>query len=248
VHPEAPAAESVRALRLGAAGFSREGRVDCALALLEEADRIGASLSAGEKLENALARARVFALAGRFEEESAVYDAVRAAALGAGDELLACRFLAQEARGLLDRREHARAIVRFEEAIGASAADPSESAALTLDLAAALYHAGRPGESEAALGRALEAASRAGREDLMRIARGNRVELLVNRTAWEEAGAEIAALEASARREKDSSRLLVALHHRSRLALRRGFLLEAARDNAEARRLAEDVADRLEIG
>ena len=248
MHPEAPTAESVRALRLGAAGFSREGRVDCALALLDEADRIGAGLSRAEKLENALARARVFALAGRFEEESAVYDAVRADALGAEDELLACRFLAQEARGLLDRREHARAIVRFEEAIGASAADPPERAALTLDLAAALYHAGRVEDSEAALGRALEAASRAGREDLMRIARANRVELLVNRTAWEVAGAEIAALEASARSEKDPARLLVALHHRSRLALRRGFLPDAARDNAEARRLAEEVSDRLEIG
>ena len=36
---------------------------------------------------------------------------------GAADDGLAARFLSQEARGLLDRREHARAILRFEEAI-----------------------------------------------------------------------------------------------------------------------------------
>ena len=248
MHPEAPASESVRALRLGAAGFSREGRVDCALALLDEADRIGTGLGAGEKLDNALARARVFALAGRFDEETAVYDSVRADVLGDPDERMAGRFLAQEARGLLDRREPARAIVRLEEAIGAFASDPAERAELALDLAAALYHSVRAEESEAALDRAFEAASRAGRQDLMRIARGNRVELLVNRGAWDSAAAEIAALETSARAEKDPARLLVALHHRSRLALRRGFLPDAARDNAEARRIAEEIADRLEIG
>ena len=248
LHPEAPVAESVRALRLGAAGFSREGRTDCALALLEEAERIGVRLPLEEKVETALVRARVLAFAGRFEEESAVYDAVRPAALGAADDGLAARFLSQEARGLLDRREHARAILRFEEAIRASAAEPAERAALALDLSVALYHSGRADECEAALGRALEAAAAAGRQDLVRIARGNRVELLVNRGAWEDAAAEIAALATSARADKDATRLLVALHHGSRLALRRGFLADAARENAEARRLGEEIADRLEVG
>ena len=248
MHPEAPASECVRCLRLGAAGFSREGRVDCALALLDEAERLGRGLPVGEVVETALSRAEVFALAGRFEEEGSVYDGIRSAALGAADERVAARFLAQEARGLLDRREHARAIVRFEEAIAASAGEPSERAALLVDLSTALYHSGKPAESEATLGHALQAAASAGREDLVRLARGNRVELLVNRGAWEEAAAEIERLAASARAEKDTPRLLVALHHRSRLALRRGFLEDAARDNAEARRLADEIGDRLEIG
>src|SRR6185436_7255257 len=149
-------------------------------------------------------------------------------ALGAGDDGLAARFLSQEARGLLDRREHARAIVRFEEAMAASAADPAECAALALDLSAALYHSGRMAECERALESALAAAASAGREDLLRIARGNRVEILVNRCAWDEARSEIAALARSARAERDDMRLLIALHHGSRLALRRGFLADAA--------------------
>jgi len=247
-YPEAPAAESVRALRLGAVGFSREGRVDCAIALLDEAERLGRVLPVEEAVETALARARVFALAGRLEEESAVYESVRPIALGAGDDGLAARFLSQEARGLLDRREHARAIVRFEEAMAASAADPAECAALALDLSAALYHSGRMAECERALESALAAAASAGREDLLRIARGNRVEILVNRCAWDEARSEIAALARSARAERDDMRLLIALHHGSRLALRRGFLADAARENAEARRVADAVSDRLEIG
>ena len=203
MHPEAPAAEAVRALRLGATGFSREGRVDCALALLDEAERLGRDLPVEDVVGTALARAQVLALAGRLEDASAVYDSVRPIALGAGDDGLAARFLSQEARGLLDRREHARAIVRFEEAIAASAADPAERAALTLDLSAALYHSGRSAECERALESALAAAASAGREDLLRIARGNRVELLVNRCAWDEAASEIAALARSARAERD---------------------------------------------
>ena len=61
----------------------------------------------------------------------------------------------------------------------------------------------------------------------------------------ESAEREIAAQEQSARRERDDRRLLVALHQRSRLALRRGDFGSAARDNAEARRLAETFGDRL---
>ena len=70
----------------------------------------------------------------------------------------------------------------------------------------------------------------------------------MNRCAWDEATSEIAALARSARAERDDMRLLVALHHGSRLALRRGFLADAARENAEARRVADAVSDRLEIG
>jgi len=246
-HPGAPAAEAGRALRLGAAGFGREGRVDCALALLDEAERIGSGLPLPEVVETALGRARVFALGGRFEEEAAVYAELRARALGGGDEGVAARFLAQEARGLLDRREYSRAIVRFDQALGAEA-DPSERAALELDVAAARYHAGDAAGSEAALGEALAAAISAGREDLAWIARSNRVELLVHRCAWASAEAEIAALGERGRVEDDATRRLVAAHHRSRLALRRGFLDDSARANAEARRLAEQTRDRLEIG
>ncbi len=246
-HPGAPPAEAVRALRLGAAGFAREGRVDCALALLEEAERLGSLLPVGMVVETALARARVFALAGRFEEEAAVYAEVRARALGCADDGVAARYLAQEGRGLLDRREYARAIVRLEEALGAEA-DPGERAALALDVAAARYHAGDAAGSEAALGDALAAATSAGREDLAWIARSNRVELLVSRCAWAAAETEIAALGERGRGQPDATRRLVAMHHRSRLALRRGFLDESARANAEARRLAAETGDRLEIG
>ncbi len=215
--------------------------------MLDEAARLGAALPVGEIVETALARARVFAFSGRFEEEAAVYAEVRSRALGSGEEGVAARFLAQEGRGLLDRREYARAIVRLEEALGAEA-DPGERAALELDLAAARYHAGDAAGSEAALGEALAAAASAGREDLAWIARSNRVELLVNRCAWAAAESEIAALGERGRGEQDLTRRLVAMHHRGRLALRRGFLDESARANAEARRLAEETGDRLEIG
>ncbi len=247
-NPGAPAGELARALRLGAFGLAREGRFDCALALVDDADRVGASLPAAERVETALARARVHALAGRFDEEEAVYESVRALALGSGDESVAGRFLAQEGRRLLDRRESARAILRLEEALALFRDDPAEKAGLLLDLAATHYHAGDPERSEALLTRSLEAAAAAGREDLARIARGNRIELRINRCAWEIAAAEIAALEASARSDRDDSRLLVALHHRSRLALRRGLLAPAAADNARARELAARLCDRLEIG
>jgi DNA-binding NtrC family response regulator len=247
-HPDAPPDEDVRALRLGAAGLAREGRSDCALALLDEADRIGACLPDAERLSSGIARAQVFALAGRFDEEAAVYAALRPAVAAAGDEALAARFLAQEARGLLDRREYGRAALRLEEAIGAASDDPAERAALAIDLAATRYHAGDRAGSEAALDEARASAAAAGREDLARLARGNRIELLVDRCAFAEADSEIAAAEQSARRDRDDRRLAVALHQRSRLALRRGDFGAASRDNAAARRLAESLHDRLEIG
>jgi DNA-binding NtrC family response regulator len=247
-HPDSPAVEAVRALRLGATGLAREGRADCALALLEEAERLGADLSIPERLETELSRARVHALSGHFEEEDAIYERARPVALGSKDDRIASRFLAQEARGLLDRREYGRAIVRLEEALTISQDHPGERAELLLDLAATRYHAGDSQASEQLLEESLAAAAAAGREDLARIARGNRVELLINRCAWDAAAAELASLESSAGEEYDPTRRLVVLHHRSRLALRRGFFAAAARDNAEARRLAEDLADRLEIG
>ena len=247
-HPAAPAGECVRALRLGAAGLAREGRSDCALALLDEADRLGRTLGAVEKLETGMTRAQVFALAGRFDEEDRMYESLRALVRETGDDRVTARFLAQEARGLLDRRAYGRAAVRLEEALAATQDDPAERAALSIDLAATLYHAGDRAGSEAALEASLSSAAAAGREDLARIARGNRVELHIDRCAFAAAEAEIAAQEKSARRERDDRRLLVALHQRSRLALRRGDLASAARDNAEARGLAESLRDRLEVG
>jgi hypothetical protein len=85
-----------------------------------------------------------------------------------------------------------------------------------------LHHAGRPPRCERRLGDAAEAAARARREDLLRTARANRVELLINRCDWEAATLEIEDLLALAQEQHDDVRLLVALHHRSRLALRRG--------------------------
>ncbi|HEY4231556.1 MAG TPA: sigma 54-interacting transcriptional regulator [Thermoanaerobaculia bacterium] len=246
-HPDAPAGETVRALALGAVGLAREGRIDPALALLEDADALGLALSEKERVETALVRARVLALAGRVADEEALYDALRPAALAAGDQATA-RFLAQEARRLLDRREFARAILRLREALEAERDDPCERAALQLDLAAALFHSGDPVQSEARLTECLAAASAAGRDDLIRMARGNRTELLIDRGAWEDAAAEVASLESAATAGEDSLARLVALHHRGRLALRRGFLTAAAADNARARELAEKLSDRLEIG
>ncbi|HEY2798530.1 MAG TPA: sigma 54-interacting transcriptional regulator [Thermoanaerobaculia bacterium] len=246
-HGDAPAGEAVRALALGAVGLAREGRTDPALALLGDADGLERSLSPRERVDLALVRARVLALAGRVAEEEALYDALRPAALASGDAA-AARFLAQEARRLLDRREPSRAILRFREALEAERDDPGERAALLLDLSAALYHSGDPARSEARLTECLAAAAAAGRNDLIRIARGNRIELLIDRGAWEEAAAEIASLDASAPAGEDSIPRLVALHHRGRLALRRGFLAAAATDNARARALSERLLDRLEIG
>ena len=247
-HLDAPAREMVRSLRLGSFGLAREGNFDCALALLDDAQRAGAALAAADRVETALSCARVYALAGRFDEEEAVYADVRPLALSSGDEGLAARFLAQEGRRLLDRREHSRAVLRLEEALALARDDPGAQAELLLDLAATVYHAGEPARSESFLTRSLEAASASGREDLARIARGNRIELWINRCEWEAAASEIASLESHARAERDDSRLLVALHHRGRLALRRGLLARAAADNARARELAASLSDRLEIG
>ena len=247
-HSYAPGPETVRALRLCAAGAAREGRFEAAAAFLEEADDAGRELAPAERVSTALVRAQVEALAGRVAEEEAAYETVRALALGCGDDAIAAQFLAQEARRLLDRREYARAILRFREALVAARDDGGESAGLLLDLSAALYHSEDAAGSEACLTECLAVAAAAGREELVRLARGNRVELLINRCGWDEASAEIGELEALARGDRDDLRLLVVLHHRGRLALRRGFLAAAAADNTQARRLSAKLADRLEIG
>src|SRR5207245_1709439 len=143
--------------------------------------------------------------------------------------------------------ESGRALLRFDEALE-TADDPAERAALAIDRAAMRYHAGDRSGSEASLDEARALAAVAGREDLVRLARSNRIELLVDRAAFREAESEIAAEERDARGRRDDRRLLVALHQRSRLALRRGDLPAAARDNAEARELAERLRDRTEIG
>ncbi|HYR46575.1 MAG TPA: hypothetical protein VER78_06180, partial [Thermoanaerobaculia bacterium] len=143
--PDAPAQERVRALRLEASGRAREGAQEEALALLDQAERAGASLPAAERVETALARAGVYSLAGRLREEQETYDRWRAVALAEGDDRLAARFLACEALGLSDRREFPRAVSRLEEALAAARDDPVERARLAIDLAATLYHAGRSG-------------------------------------------------------------------------------------------------------
>ena len=185
-----------------------------------------------------------FALGGRFEEEAAVYETVRAHR---------ARARATRARGAVPRAGGARAArparVRpgdrparggARRCGGRSGASAPRS---LLDLAAALITPGDAArERERLSTSALAAAAAAGREDLARIARGNRVELLVNRCAWDEAARRDRGARGARPGGTGRLRLLVALHHRGRLALRRGFLADAARDNAEARRLADDVA------
>ena len=248
-HRDAPVPETARALRLGAVGLAREGRFECAWALLDETERAeaGARRPASERVETALVRARCLSLAGTFEEEDALYGRLRRDALADGDET-AARFLAQEARALLDRRDYEGAAVRLEEALAHGGDEPSRRAELLIDLAATAYHSGDPARSRSLLERGREAAAAAGREDLARIARSNRIELLIRAAELDEAESEAAALEREARAEGDEVRLLVALHHRGRVALRRGRLDDAERWNAEARALAERLGDRIEIG
>ena len=247
-HPEASAGTTARALRVEAGARAREGQHEAALELLDEADRCGAGLPLHDAIETALTRARVYSLAGRFREEAETYARFRAAVLEDGDETLAARFLSQEALGFADRRDFAGAIARLEEALALLPDELAGRAAVLIDLASTLYHAGRATRCEGLLEEAAATAASAGREDLVRTARANRVELLINRGDWEPAGREIADLVSLARDQHDDVRLLVALHHRSRLALRRGQLDAAARDNEDARSLARRTRDRLELG
>jgi transcriptional regulator with AAA-type ATPase domain len=233
---------------LEAVSRAREGEQEAALALLDEADRAGAGLAMAARLEAALARAAVYSLSGRFQEERETYERWRPLVLEARDDLLTARLLSHEALGLADRREFAQAIARLEEALAAARDDAAERARLSIDLASTLYHAGRAGRSRELLDEAAAIAGSIGRQDLARIARANRLELMINGGEWAAAFEEIESLAALARAEGDETWLLVALHHRSRLSLRRGLLDEAARDNAEARALAGKLSDRLEVG
>ncbi len=246
--PDAPPAEAVRALVLEAKTRDRAGEQEAALDLLDEADRAGAGLALAERLETALTRAAVYSHAGRFREEKEIYDRWRPAVLEAGDDLLTARLLSNEALGLSDRREFAQAVDRLEEALAVTQDDFVERARISIDLAATLYHAGRGGRCRELLDEAIRLAGAAGHEPLARVARTNRLELLINGGEWTAAAGEVEDLLARARAESDDSRLLVALRYRSRLALRRGLLADAARDNAEARRLAGKICDRLEPG
>ena len=246
--PGAPVGEGVRAMVLEARGRARRGDHAGALALLDDADRAGAALSLGERLESALARAGVLSLAGRFREEDEIYDRWRVVVGESEDDELSARLLSRQALGLADRREFAAAAARLEEALEASKDDPIETARLSINLASTLYHSGRRERCRRLLDDAVRLASSAGREDLARTARGNRLELMIDGGEWDRAAAEVEALADRAVAEGDDSRLLVALHHRSRMALRRGNLESAAEDNARARGLAEKLNDRLETG
>ncbi|MFN2384957.1 MAG: sigma 54-interacting transcriptional regulator [Thermoanaerobaculia bacterium] len=244
----APPAERSRALRVEAAGRARAGEHALALRLLDQADRQAIGLALSGRLENALARATVLSLQGRFDDEKALYEAWRPAVTRSGDETLMARLLAREALGLSDRREYAAAAARLEQASEVLRDDPVERARVLIDLAATFYHSGRTGRCEGLLEEAIACAALAGREDLSRTARANRLEVLINRCEWSRAAAEAQALAAAARQEGDELRRLVAMHQSSRLALRTGDLERAARENAEARVIAETLRDRLEIG
>jgi two-component system response regulator AtoC len=246
--PEAPPEQGGRALRLEAAGLAREGRYDTARERLDDADRLASSLDEPALLENALARASVFSREGRLAEEAHLYELWRPRALRLCDDALAARFLSQEALSLCDARKFAQAAARLEEALAVLRDDSAERARLAIDLAATLYHAGRPDRCAPLLEEAAALAASAGRRDLLRIARSNRIELRLARAEWEPASSAIEEMLEAARQDKDDLWQLVALHHRGRLALRRGRLEQAGEDNRRARELAERLRDRLEIG
>ncbi len=245
--PRAPVEETLRALRLEAVGAAREGAHPRAHALLEEGDRLAEGAPEEERIENALARATALSLEGRFAEEAELYERWRRPALERSDAL-AARFVSAEALGLCDRRRYAEAAARLEEALRALRDDPAERSRLSIDLAATLYHAGRRDRCDALLEEAARLAATAGRADLLRLARSNAVELAIADGRWEAAASAVRELLRHAKQSGDALWQLVALHHRSRVALRRGELDRAAEDNRAARELAERLSDRLEVG
>jgi two-component system, NtrC family, response regulator AtoC len=247
-HPEAPPGERVRALRVEAVHRSRQGDCESALSLLEQAERLGVAEDFEDRLETALTRAAVYSRAGRFREEQAVYESWRASVLSRSDDRLTARLLAHEALGLSDRREFPASIARLEEALAVARDDTAARAHLCLDLAVALYHGGRAHECGPVLEEAERLATASGRGDLARAARINRLELSIHQADWESAGRDIEGLLADADESKDGTTRLIALHQKSRLALRRGMLDAARQDNAEARALCLSLQERLEIG
>ncbi|HTO87389.1 MAG TPA: sigma 54-interacting transcriptional regulator [Thermoanaerobaculia bacterium] len=246
--PGAPPGETVRALRLEAAGLARDGRHDRALECLGEADLLAQDLGAAARLENALTRASILSRQGLFEEEARIYEHWKEKALHLQDDVLAARFFSQEALGLCDRRKFAEAADRLEAALAVLRDDPAEGSRISIDLATTLYHSGRSDRCATLLAEAAALASAAGRRDLLRIARSNQIELWVARAEWQEAAGAIEDLLGEAQRQGDDLWLLVGLHQRSRMALRRGLLGRAAEDNARARELAMRLGDRIEIG
>jgi DNA-binding NtrC family response regulator len=126
--------------------------------------------------------------------------------------------------------------------------DAVEAARIRIDLAGTLYHSGRGGRSAALLEEAIRGAAAAGREDLVHVARTNRVELAIDAGQWDAAAAEIELAVEDARQRRDDRRLLVALHQRGRLLLRRGAFAAASRDNQDAREIAARLCDRVETG
>ncbi len=247
-HPGAPPGECMRALRVEAIERSREGDTDGALRLLDEAERSGSSESLEQRLEIALARAAVYSRAGRFRQEQAVYERWRGAVLARGDDRLTARLLAHEALGLSDRREFAASISRLEEALAVARDDAAARAHLGIDLAVALYHGGRAHECGPILDEAERLAAASGRGDLVRAARINRLELSIHEAEWDSAVRDIEGLLADADEAKDETTRLIALHQKSRVALRRGLLEAAQQDNVEARALSLALNERLEIG
>jgi DNA-binding NtrC family response regulator/tetratricopeptide (TPR) repeat protein len=256
-HRDSPAAERVRAWRIEAAALSRSGDGPGALELLDRAEALlaGETEAAApvERIELLLARAAALSRGGRFEEEGRAYAAARALLAtetvpSDETERLEARVLAAEALGLSDRRDFDGAVARLEQARAILRDDAVESARIAIDLAAVLYHAGRRERCVPLLDEAALLAASAGREDLARLALGNRVEAAIASEDWLAAEAGADALDASARRDADPTWTLVALHARGRIALRRGRLDEAERLNRRALSLAIELGDRLESG
>ena len=208
---------------------------------------LAARLPEPVRIDNALARAAAFlSRAGSPRRRRSTSAGAEPRSPPATRRSLA-RFLSQEALGLADRRRFGQAAARLEEALAVLRDDPVERARISIDLAATLYHAGRPERCRGLLDDAASLAAGAGRRDLLRTARSNRVEL-DRRAASGMPRRRRARVFEKAARDGDELWLLVALHHRGRLALGAASSRARREDNARARDLAAKLADRLEIG
>ena len=164
--PARPPAEAVRALRLGAAGFAREGRVDCALALLDEAERLGSTpppAKSSRPRSPGPGSCRSAGASRRRRRSTRRSGPGRSAAATRASRPASSP---RRRRGLLDRREYARAIVRLEEAIGAEGRTGASARRSARPRRGAVPRRATRPDSETALGDALVAAASAGREDL----------------------------------------------------------------------------------
>ncbi len=246
---EAPPVERARALRLEASGLAREGRCDAALERLDDADRLAADLGEPALLENALARASVLSREGRLRRGGG--DLRGVARAGArprrrrGSPPASCRRRRSPSATRGSSPKRPRAWRKRSPSCGTTRPSARGCRSIwrrrsTTPAAptAARRCSTRPARSRRAPGGGTCSASR----DRIGSSCG------LSRAEWEAAAADIEAMLEAARADGDDLWMLVALHHRGRLALRRGGLDRAAEDNRRAREIAERLRDRLEVG